>query len=211
VAAEVGKIERNVVTTVSVIDNISPAIDSIMDKLNQLKMVQITFNAEMTYRSSGGGGGGATGSTGSRGNVIGGPSSVLWRNDTPDPSSDPSWWGSSPVGDPSSSSAWWGNTGLTTGYGDDGGGANSSPPMDRPGDEGFATGLSYVPRDNFRARLHEGEAVLTKEEAASWRKGQVINFNPSINIHGANKSPEQLAREIVKPLQSEMRRLAVVS
>ena len=80
--------------------------------------------------------------------------------------------------------------------------------------EGYATGLPYVPRDNFKARLHEGEAVLTKEEAESWRKGkggQVINFNPSINVVGANKSPEQLAREIVKPLKDEMRRLAAVN
>jgi hypothetical protein len=29
----------------------------------------------------------------------------------------------------------------------------------------------------------------------------------SININGANKSPEQLVREIVKPLYTEMRRL----
>ena len=36
---------------------------------------------------------------------------------------------------------------------------------------GFATGLNYVPRDNFLARLHEGEAVLTKQEAGEWRNG----------------------------------------
>jgi hypothetical protein len=50
----------------------------------------------------------------------------------------------------------------TSGGGVGGGGGN---------DEGLAKGLSYVPRDNYRARLHEGEAVLTKQEAASWRKG----------------------------------------
>lgn len=37
---------------------------------------------------------------------------------------------------------------------------------------GFATGLDYVPYDNFPARLHEGEAVLTSLEAAQWRSGQ---------------------------------------
>ena len=36
---------------------------------------------------------------------------------------------------------------------------------------GFATGLDYVPYDNFTARLHEGEAVLTKLEADNWRQG----------------------------------------
>ena len=34
----------------------------------------------------------------------------------------------------------------------------------------FATGLDYVPNDNFAANLHEGEAVLTKAEAADWRR-----------------------------------------
>lgn len=36
---------------------------------------------------------------------------------------------------------------------------------------GHATGLDYVPYDNYLARLHEGEAVLTKAEANMWRKG----------------------------------------
>lgn len=36
---------------------------------------------------------------------------------------------------------------------------------------GYATGLDYVPYDNFYARLHEGEAVLTKLEASNWRSG----------------------------------------
>lgn len=34
---------------------------------------------------------------------------------------------------------------------------------------GFATGLDYVPYDDFPARLHEGEAVLTRQEAGEWR------------------------------------------
>lgn len=35
----------------------------------------------------------------------------------------------------------------------------------------FATGLDYVPYDDFRARLHAGEAVLNRAEATSWRRG----------------------------------------
>lgn len=38
--------------------------------------------------------------------------------------------------------------------------------------QGFATGLDYVPYNNYPARLHEGEAVLTKLEAERWRKGE---------------------------------------
>lgn len=36
---------------------------------------------------------------------------------------------------------------------------------------GYATGLDYVPYNNYIARLHEGEAILTKEENAAWRSG----------------------------------------
>lgn len=36
---------------------------------------------------------------------------------------------------------------------------------------GYATGLDYVPYNEFPAYLHEGEAVLTKSEATEWRRG----------------------------------------
>ena len=38
------------------------------------------------------------------------------------------------------------------------------------GAPGHATGLDYVPYNNYMARLHEGEAVLTKAEASLWRR-----------------------------------------
>ena len=37
---------------------------------------------------------------------------------------------------------------------------------------GYKTGLSYVPYDDFLARLHEGEMVLTKSQANAYRAGQ---------------------------------------
>ncbi|MBI5075637.1 MAG: hypothetical protein HZB62_10805 [Nitrospirae bacterium] len=37
-----------------------------------------------------------------------------------------------------------------------------------------------------------------------------ITFAPIINIHGTNKNPEQLAREIARPLEKEFRRLLVL-
>lgn len=39
-------------------------------------------------------------------------------------------------------------------------------------DGSHKTGLDFVPRDNYIARLHQGEAVLTSEEARAWRNGQ---------------------------------------
>jgi len=42
----------------------------------------------------------------------------------------------------------------------------------------LASGLDYVPYDNFPARLHEGEAVLTKEQNKKGR-GITVNFNLS--------------------------------
>ena len=41
-------------------------------------------------------------------------------------------------------------------------------PVGSPGE--FATGLSYVPFDEYPALLHRGEAVLTKAEADRWRQ-----------------------------------------
>ena len=58
---------------------------------------------------------------------------------------------------------------ISTGGVSHGGGAGMS--FGSESIPGFATGLNYVPRDNFLARLHEGEAVLTKQEAGEWRNG----------------------------------------
>ena len=62
-------------------------------------------------------------------------------------------------------------------------GASSSSPVANTGGQGIgqsaflyyfnshATGLDYVPYDNYLARLHKGEAVLTSSEADVWRGG----------------------------------------
>jgi hypothetical protein len=38
-------------------------------------------------------------------------------------------------------------------------------------DGSHANGLNYVPFDGYRAILHQGESVLTRQEANAWRSG----------------------------------------
>lgn len=58
-----------------------------------------------------------------------------------------------------------------------------------------ASGLEYVPRNNFPALLHEGEAVLTASEAKAWRKGSGGGNGVTIvqNISAPAQTPVQLA------------------
>ena len=46
-----------------------------------------------------------------------------------------------------------------------------------PGIKGHASGLDFVPRDNYLARLHYGETVLNKEAAQAWRSGQTSGID----------------------------------
>lgn len=78
----------------------------------------------------------------------------------------------------SNHSAYKGGHGSAVGYGLGVGGTSASAVMfdtdigllnKLPG---RAVGMDYVPHNDYLARLHEGEAVLTKSEATSWRRGE---------------------------------------
>lgn len=62
---------------------------------------------------------------------------------------------------------------------------------------GFATGLDYVPYDNFLARLHEGEMVLPKSQANALRGGAVAGRSVTVNqyIYSEAKSAADLMDE----------------
>ena len=54
---------------------------------------------------------------------------------------------------------------------------------------GFAEGLASVPYDNFTARLHKGERVLTAQESRQYSGGgNTITLNIPLTINGGSKS-----------------------
>lgn len=64
---------------------------------------------------------------------------------------------------------------------------------------GHATGLNYVPYDDYPALLHRGEAVLTSIEATEWRKGKKKNV-VSIQHIGTEETTDTQNAQIVSVL-----------
>lgn len=76
------------------------------------------------------------------------------------------------------------------------GGLNVNVGVSGGGGKSAASGLDYVPRNNFPALLHEGEAVLTASEADAWRKGNGGAGNGVVinqYINAPAQTPVQLA------------------
>ena len=101
-------------------------------------------------------------------------------------------------------------------------------PQPNPGGPipGHAEGLAYVPYDNYLARLHEGERVLTKEENAEYNAllgaakapsfdvvqsrmgdlgdGRAVVINNDIKVDGA-QDPEAWTQTFIRTLKREAR------
>lgn len=65
----------------------------------------------------------------------------------------------------------------------------------------YATGLDYVPYDEFPALLHKGEAVLTASEAAAWRAGKKEGAS-SNSVESNKKADSYSGITIVQNIQS---------
>ena len=77
-----------------------------------------------------------------------------------------------------------GGSGSGGGAGRGGGGSKSSMVA-----FGHKDGLDYVPYDEYPARLHKGEAVLTAAEARAWRAGKRSGAADAAPLqHGSNRS-----------------------
>lgn len=77
----------------------------------------------------------------------------------------------------------------------------------------YDVGTPYVPRTG-PALIHQGERIMTAAENRQYSEqqtGRPISISiGDIVIQGANKDGEQLAREIARPLERELRRLAAL-
>ncbi len=72
-------------------------------------------------------------------------------------------------------------------------------------DGSHRNGLTYVPRDNYVARLHEGERILTKTENKEYSKnsikGNTYILNLTINNNGKEINFNQLGNFIIKKIK----------
>lgn len=105
-----------------------------------------------------------------------------------------------------------------TGGGDDNGEGGNQPP-------GHASGLAYVPYDNYLARLHEGERILTKAENREYSallgavkmpsfdavqarsdgtEARAVVINNDIKVDGA-QDPEAWTQTFIRTLKREAR------
>ena len=66
-------------------------------------------------------------------------------------------------------------------------------------DGSYAVGLSYVPYNGFVAKLHEGERILTKQEAQDYNSRRISSGGDTYNFYSQAKlTPAEAAREMKK-------------
>ena len=63
-------------------------------------------------------------------------------------------------------------------------------------DGSHRNGLSYVPWDGYRAELHKGERVLTKEQAAEYNKGNGNSGGDTFVFYNTKPDPYEYSRQM---------------
>ena len=63
-----------------------------------------------------------------------------------------------------------------------------------------ASGIEFVPRNDYPATLHYGERVLTRQEAEEYNAGKINGGNITINITTTQQSPAQTAAAVAAAL-----------
>jgi hypothetical protein len=66
-----------------------------------------------------------------------------------------------------------------------------------------ATGLTYVPYDNYNTNLHEGEEVLTKQEAKAYRAGNTGGGGNQYNFYSPRPIDPMEARRQVETVNKQ--------
>lgn len=73
-------------------------------------------------------------------------------------------------------------------------------------DGSHRNGLANVPRDGYRAELHEGERVLTKRENREYKSSKDISiYLGGIHINGINKNAQEMAKEVLGILVPQLK------
>lgn len=76
----------------------------------------------------------------------------------------------------------------------------------KPYRSSHASGLDYVPFNNFVANLHEGEAVLTAQQAEVWRNGSTSNVNIVVNATVREEADiQKISRQIERDIRTKQR------
>lgn len=65
---------------------------------------------------------------------------------------------------------------------------------------GHKLGLEYVPKDNYIARLHKGERVLTAEENKAYMKAEEKRKNSNNSIFSTEINYDKMANAMTKAL-----------
>ena len=87
-------------------------------------------------------------------------------------------------------------SGIVSGFQDVVSGANRAKSAAQSVNGSHANGLRYVPFDGYIAELHQGERVLTKQEAESYNRGEGSGGGDTFVFYNTKPDPYEYARQM---------------